>query len=73
MEPPGIPEEPPVELDVLMIDPATVPSAVLQRLIAEVQHEAAMPDDTLNTKKVYDRIHNRHNRGPYIPEPPRPL
>lgn len=60
--------------DVLTIDPATVPSAVLRRLIAEVQQEG------LPSPSLYDRIHNRHNRGvgpqpaprPVPPTPPEP-
>ncbi len=51
--------------DILSIDPATVPSAVLQRLIAEVQQEPHP-----GSPHVYDRVHNRHNRGPYPSRPP---
>lgn len=53
--------------DLSTIDPATVPSAVLRRLIAEVQQEA------LPVPSLYDRIHNRHNRGGGSPWPPRPV
>lgn len=52
--------------DVLSIDPATVQSAVLRRLIAEVQQEQG------EVTRAYDRVHNRHNRGPY-PRPPVPV
>lgn len=52
---------------VLSLDPATVPSAVLRRLITEVQHEAATVEhddgNPLLGIKAYDRAHNRHNRG----------
>lgn len=62
--------------DPLTIDPETVPSAVLRRLIAEVQREAAeaggagAPHATPPAPAAYDRVHNRHNRGPtHLPHP----
>lgn len=68
--PDDAPPEHPARLpDVLSIDPATVPSVALQRLIAEVQQELREEDETL-TPHAYDRIHNRHNRGPlHLPRP----
>lgn len=61
--------------DILTIDPATIDSIVLQRLIREVQqgHDA---HGGLTIPRAYDRVHNRHNRGPNHPRPtpekPRP-
>ena len=43
--------------DVLAIDVEDIPSAVLRRLIKEVRL------DHDNPTRVYNRIHNRHNRG----------
>ena len=50
-------------IDIMTIDPSTVSSAVLRRLIREVQQEESKPS------RIYDRVHNRHNRGPFIAEP----
>jgi len=43
--------------ELLEIDTSKIPSAVLARLIEEVRHEKP------STTHVYDRVHNRHNRG----------
>lgn len=48
--------------DILTIDPATVDSAVLRRLIAEVQEEVQREKEQ-GGPRAYDRAHNRHNRG----------
>ena len=58
---PETPARPPLP-DVLSIDPDTVESAVLRRLIAEVQQEVA--DPLMEPLRAYDRVHNRYNRGP---------
>jgi hypothetical protein len=41
----------------LVMDAHQAPSALLARLIQEVQHE------TSSTLTAYNRTHNRHNRG----------
>lgn len=43
--------------DVIAVDAAQVPNAVLQRLIEEVRH------DRQNNITAYNRMHNRHNRS----------
>jgi len=43
--------------ELLEIDTSKIPSAVLARLIEEVRNEKP------STTHVYDRVHNRHNRG----------
>jgi hypothetical protein len=48
--------------DPLTLDPDSLASTVLRRLVAEVQQEAR--EDTGTVHGRYDRIHNRHNRGP---------
>ncbi len=50
-------EESPVVTDLLEVDTSKLPSAVLARLIEEVQNEET------STTHAYDRVHNRHNRG----------
>ena len=45
----------------LEIDPATIGNAVLRRLIDEVRN------DLKTNITGYNRVHNRHNRGPNIP------
>ena len=50
--------------DILTIDPATIESAVLRRLIAEVQ-QAALEAEEPSGLQAYNRSHNRHNRGPH--------
>lgn len=49
-EPPSIP-------DLLEVDIRTLSSVVLARLIEEVRAEKS------STPRLYDRVHNRHNRG----------
>lgn len=44
--------------DVMEIDINKVPSAALRRLIEEVRQE-----DSKHQPQMYDRVHNRHNRG----------
>jgi hypothetical protein len=41
----------------ISIDAASVPNAVLSRLIEEVRNDSA------NNLLAYNRTHNRHNRG----------
>ena len=55
-----------IDPHVLTIDPATLSSAVLRRLIAEVQRDERA---VVQGPHAYDRIHNRHNRGPSRPRP----
>ena len=43
--------------DLLEVDMNKIPSVVLARLIGEVRSEKSP------TPHVYDRVHNRHNRG----------
>ena len=43
--------------DLLEVDTSKIPSTVLARLIEEVRSEKSP------TPRVYDRVHNRHNRG----------
>ena len=43
--------------DLLEVDTSKIPSAVLARLIGEVRSEKSP------TPYIYDRVHNRHNRG----------
>ena len=50
-----IAESPSPEL--LEVDTSKISSAVLARLIEEVRNEELLPTH------VYDRVHNRHNRG----------
>jgi len=42
-----------------VINVEAIPSAVLRRLIKEVRLEQC----PRNTTQMYNRIHNRHNRG----------
>lgn len=58
--------------DLMEIDLNKVPSAALRQLIEEVRNER--PE---NQPQMYDRVHNRHNRGngggsrrPYPYDPP---
>ena len=51
------PAESRVISELLEVDTSKIPSAVLARLIEEVRHENQA------TTQVYDRVHNRHNRG----------
>lgn len=44
--------------DVLAIDVEDIPSAVLRRLVKEIRAE-----DRGVLTRVYNRIHNRHNRS----------
>ena len=61
------PEQPALP-DPLTLDPAAVPSAVLRRLIAEIQEEtSAGRESPPRPPQAYDRVHNRHNRGPIGP------
>lgn len=67
-------EETPRTPDVWAIDVSQVESAVLRRLIAEVQWDLA-EDAATGVPRAYDRVYNRHNRGngvphPYPPQPP---
>lgn len=43
--------------DQIMLDVERIPSAVLERLIAEVRTEK------FESANAYNRVHNRHNRG----------
>jgi len=43
--------------ELLEVDTSKISSAVLARLIEEVRNEKP------STTYVYDRVHNRHNRG----------
>ena len=43
--------------ELLEVDTSKISSAVLARLIEEVRDEKPL------TTYVYDRVHNRHNRG----------
>ena len=43
--------------DLLEVDMSKISSAVLARLIEEVR------DEKPPTLHIYDRVHNRHNRG----------
>ena len=43
--------------ELLEVDTSKIASAVLARLIEEVRNEKP------STTHVYDRVHNRHNRG----------
>jgi len=57
-----------VRCDLWCIDPATIPSAALRRLIAEIQHEMIEttdndPGNPVLGIQAYNRIHNRHNRS----------
>lgn len=45
------------ELGQAILDREEIPSVVLKRLIEEVRTEALEP------ATVYNRVHNRHNRG----------
>jgi len=45
------------EKRILIIDPATIPCAVLQRIISEVQNEHYHPE---TKPSCYNRFHNRH-------------
>lgn len=49
--------ESPSILELLEVDTRKISSAVLARLIEEVRNEKS------STTRVYDRVHNRHNRG----------
>ena len=49
--------ESPSPPDLLEVDTSKIASAVLARLIEEVRNEKP------STTHVYDRVHNRHNRG----------
>ena len=49
--------EPPSMPEFLEVDISKISSAVLARLIEEVRDEKSA------TTHVYDRVHNRHNRG----------
>jgi hypothetical protein len=69
-------ETPPLP-DLWAIDLDQVESAVLRRLIAEVQWDLAEDGPAHGVPRAYDRVHNRHNRGngvprPYPPAPPPP-
>ena len=49
--------------DILLIAPATLESAALRRLVAEVQ--AAVQDEAVPAPvHAYARVHNRHNLEP---------
>ena len=50
-------EESSTRTDLLEVDTSKLSSAVLARLIEEVQNEETP------TRQAYDRVHNRHNRG----------
>ena len=43
--------------ELLEVDTSKISSAALARLIEEVRNEKS------STAHVYDRVHNRHNRG----------
>ena len=43
--------------DLLEVDTSKLPSAILARLVEEVQNEET------SLTRAYDRVHNRHNRG----------
>lgn len=45
------------QLDTLVVEPAKMPNALLERLIREVKTEAQ------SNVLAYNRTHNRHNRG----------
>jgi hypothetical protein len=50
--------------DVMTIDPKSLPSAVLQRLVAEVQWEIGHGMVTTTERTMgYERVHNRHHRS----------
>ena len=49
-------ESPPIP-ELLEVDTSKIASAVLARLIEEVRNEKRP------STPVYDRVHNRHNRG----------
>jgi hypothetical protein len=51
------PAESPSIPELLEVDTSKLASAVLARLIEEVRNERRP------TTPVYDRVHNRHNRG----------
>ena len=51
------PEGPSTSPDLLEVDTATLSSVTLARLIEEVRNEET------STMHLYDRVHNRHNRG----------
>lgn len=48
-------------IDMMEIDVAKIDSAVVRRLIEEVRDEQGMGIE--NQPQMYDRVHNRHNRG----------
>ncbi len=52
-----------VRLAALLIDPATIDSVALRRIVEEVRNPAP------SGHGAYDRVHNRHNRSgsPYVP------
>ena len=50
-------EKSPSISELLEVDTRKISSVVLARLIEEVRNEQ------LSTTYVYDRVHNRHNRG----------
>jgi len=43
--------------NILTINPATIPNAVLERLISEIQNEYYHPEEN---PSCYNRFHNRH-------------
>ena len=49
--------ESPSSSELLEVDTSKISSAVLARLIEEVRNEKP------STTHIYDRVHNRHNRG----------
>ena len=50
--------------DVLTIDPDSISSAVLRRLVRELQEDAQLEEEGREELTNYNRSHNRHNRGP---------
>jgi len=48
--------------DVLTLDPDQIPSAVLRRLIREVQQEV-LEREEVDRLRASDLVHNHHNRG----------
>jgi len=52
-----IEREPPAVSEALEVDTSLIDSVVLAKLIEEVRQEET------STVHLYDRVHNRHNRG----------
>jgi len=58
----SVPPDPPPLPDVLTLDPDQLPSAVLRRLIREVQQEV-LEREEVDGPRASDLVHNHHNRG----------